>query len=133
MPFPVGSGAADPPARLLYDRAANYGSIIAWKYLKLHIQFSRVAGMKSSLYFTASSLASTIKICQTKNFAGSFVFSKSQRKWERPSARGKSDKEKPLLHGWDAFHVAAVLTVVIISFVFLISGDNLFLPLVRPV
>ena len=45
----------------------------------------------------------------------------------------KNDKEKPLLHGWDAFHVAAVLTVVIISFVFLISGDNLFLPLVRPV
>ena len=47
MPFPAGSGAADPPARLLYDRAANYGSIIVWKYLKLHIQFSRVAGMKS--------------------------------------------------------------------------------------
>ena len=133
MPFPVGSGAADPPARLLYDRAANYGSIIVWKYLKLHIQFSRVAGMKSSLYFTASSLVSTIKICQTKNFAGSFGFSKSQRKWERLSARGKNGKEKPLLHGWDAFHVAAVLTVVIISFVFLISGDNLFLPLVRPV
>ena len=99
MPFPVGSGAADPPARLLYDRAANYGSIIAWKYLKLHIQFSRVAGMKSSLYFTASSLASTIKICQTKNFAGSFGFSKSQRKWERLSASGKNGKEKPLLHG----------------------------------
>ena len=57
----------------------------------------------------------------------------NQRKWERLSARGKNDKEKPLLHGWDAFHVAAVLTVVIISFVFLISGDNLFLPLVRPV
>ena len=133
MPFPVGSGAADPPARLLYDRAANYGSIIVWKYLKLHIQFSRAAGMKSSLYFTASSSVSTIKICQTKNFAGSFGFSKNQRKWERLSARGKNDKEKPLLHGWDAFHVAAVLTVVIISFVFLISGDNLFLPLVRPV
>ena len=44
MPFPVGSGAADPPARLLYDRAANYGSIIVWKYLKLHIQFSRSVG-----------------------------------------------------------------------------------------
>ena len=44
MPFPVGSGAADPPARLLYDRAANYGSIIVWKYLKLHIQFSRFVG-----------------------------------------------------------------------------------------
>ena len=29
-----------------------------------------VIGMKSSLYFTASSSASTIKICQTKNFAG---------------------------------------------------------------
>ena len=44
-------------------------------------------------------LVSTIKICQTKNFAGSFGFSKSQRKWERLSARGKNDKEKPLLHG----------------------------------
>ena len=31
------------------------------------------------------------------------------------------------------FHVAAVCAVVIISFVFLIFGDNLFLPLVRPV
>ena len=114
MPFPVGSGAADPPPRLLYDRAANYGSIIVWKYLKLHIQFSRVAGMKSSLYFTASSLVSTIKICQTKNFAGSFVFSKSQRKWERLSARGKNGKEKPLLHGLLAsFHVAAVRAVII--------------------
>lgn len=57
---------------------------------------------------------------------------KNQRKWERLSARGKTVK-KPLLHGWGAFHVAAVLAVVIISFVFLISGDNLFLPLVRPV
>ena len=90
---------ASQPPRLLSDRAANYGSIIVWKYLKLHIQFSRAAGMKSSLYFTASSLASTIKICQTKNFAGSFGFSKSQRKWERLSARGKNGKEKPLLHG----------------------------------
>ena len=35
------------------------------------------------------------------------------------------------MHGWDAFHVAAVLTVVIISFVFLISGDNLFLPYLK--
>ena len=113
MPFPAGSGAADPPARLLYDRAANYGSIIVWKYLKLHIQFSRVAGMKSSLYFTASSLVSTIKICQTKNFAGSFGFSKSQRKWERLSARGKNGKEKPLLHGCVCFHVAAVGAILI--------------------
>ena len=113
MPFPAGSGAADPPARLLYDRAANYGSIIVWKYLKLHIQFSRVAGMKSSLYFTASSLASTIKICQTKNFAGSFGFSKSQRKWERLSASGKNGKEKPLLHGCVCFHVAAVGAILI--------------------
>jgi hypothetical protein len=46
--------------------------------------------MKSWLSFTASSLVSTTKICQTKNFAGSFVFSKSQRKWERLSARGKN-------------------------------------------
>ena len=44
-------------------------------------------------------LVSTIKICQTKNFAGSFGFLKNQRKWERLSARGKNDKEKPLLHG----------------------------------
>ena len=52
---------------------------------------------------TFSELVSTIKICQTKNFAGSFVFSKSQRKWERLSARGKNGKEKPLLHGLLAF------------------------------
>ncbi len=31
---------------------------------------ARAAGMKSWLSFTASSSASTIKICQTKNFAG---------------------------------------------------------------
>ena len=30
--------------RLLYDRAVNYGSLIVWKYLKLHIQFSRFVG-----------------------------------------------------------------------------------------
>ena len=113
MPFPAGSGAADPPARLLYDRAANYGSIIVWKYLKLHIQFSRVAGMKSSLYFTASSLASTIKICQTKNFAGSFGFYKNQRKQELLSVKGKNGKEKPLLHGCVCFHVAAVGAILI--------------------
>ena len=56
-------------------------------------------GMKSWLFFTASSLVSTIKICQTKNFAGWFGFSKNQRKWERLSVRGKNGKEKPLLHG----------------------------------
>ena len=66
-----------------------------WKLSKI----SKAVGMKSWLFFTVSSLVSTIKICQTKNFAGSFVFSKSQRKWERLSARGKNDKEKPLLHG----------------------------------
>ena len=55
--------------------------------------------MKSWLSFTASNLVSTIKICQMKNFAGSFGFSKNQRKWERLSARGKNGKEKPLLHG----------------------------------
>jgi len=64
--------------------------------------------MKSSLSFTASSSVSTIKICQTKNFAGSFGFSKNQRKWERLSARGKNGKEKPLLHGCVDFHVTAV-------------------------
>ncbi len=55
--------------------------------------------MKNWLSFTASSLVSTIKICQMKNFAGSFGFSKNQRKWERLSARGKNGKGKPLLHG----------------------------------
>ena len=35
---------ASRPPRLLYDRAANYGIIIVWKYLKLHIQFSRFVG-----------------------------------------------------------------------------------------
>ena len=113
MPFPAGSGVADPPARLLYDRAANYGSIIVWKYLKLHIQFSRVAGMKRSLYFTASRLVSTIKICQTKNFAGSFGFYKNQRKQELLSVKGKNGKEKPLLHGCVCFHVAAVGAILI--------------------
>ena len=58
---------------------------------------------------------------------------KKSKKMGTPISQRKNGKEKPLLHGWDAFHVAAVLTVVIISFVFLISGDNLFLPLVRPV
>ena len=69
--------------------------------------------MKSWLSFTASSLVSTIKICQTKNFAGSFGFSKNQRKWERLSARGKNGNKKPLLHGCVSFHVAAVYAVVI--------------------
>ena len=32
-------------------------------------------------------------------FAGSFGFSKSQRKWGGLSARGKNGNEKPLLHG----------------------------------
>ena len=54
---------------------------------------------KTGQSFTASSLVSTIKICQKKNFAGSFGFSKNQRKWERLSARGKNGKGKPLLHG----------------------------------
>jgi len=48
---------------------------------------------------TASRLVSTIKICQAKNFAGSFGFSKSQRKWERLSARGKNDKKESCHHG----------------------------------
>lgn len=49
--------------------------------------------------FTASSSVSTIKICQMKNFAGLFGFSKNQRKRERLSTRGKNGKGKPLLHG----------------------------------
>ena len=49
-----------------------------------------------------------------KNFAGSFGFSKNQRKWERLSARGKNGNKKPLLHGLLAsFHVAAVRAVII--------------------
>ena len=44
-------------------------------------------------------LVSTIKICQMKNFAGLFGFSKNQRKRERLSTRGKNGKGKPLLHG----------------------------------
>ena len=63
------------------------------------VENSRQVEMKNWLSFTASSLVSTIKTCQKKNFAGSFVFSKNQRKWERLSARGKNGKEKPLLHG----------------------------------
>ena len=57
------------------------------------VENSRAAGMKSWLSFTASNLVSTIKICQMKNFAGSFGFSKNQRKWERLSARGKNGKK----------------------------------------
>ena len=89
MPFPAGSGAADPPARLLYDRAANYGSIIVWKYLKLHIQFSRVAGMKSSLYFTASSLVSTIKSVRRRI---SLAHSDSQKVKENGNAYQPEEK-----------------------------------------
>ena len=63
---------------------------------ELHLSDEMVALLKSG---RINNLVSTIKICQTKNFAGSFGFSKSQRKWERLSARGKNDKEKPLLHG----------------------------------
>ena len=44
------------PPRLLYDRAANYGSIIIWKYLKLHIQFSRSARLRLPLPFGAGPL-----------------------------------------------------------------------------
>ena len=57
---------------------------------------------------------------QTKNFAGSFVFSKSQRKWERLSAREKNGKEKNgkeknAVAWFVGFHVAAVRAVVIQS------------------
>ena len=55
--------------------------------------------MKSWSSFIASNSVSTIKICRKKNSAGSFGFSKNQRKWERLSAKGKNGKEKPLLHG----------------------------------
>ena len=54
---------------------------------------------KTGQCFTASSSVSTIKICQMKNFAGLFGFSKNQRKRERLSTRGKNGKGKPLLHG----------------------------------
>ena len=69
--------------------------------------------MKNWLSFTASSLVSTIKTCQKKNFAGSFVFSKNQRKWERLSARGKNGKEKTAVAWFVGSHVAAVYAVVI--------------------
>ena len=68
--------------------------------------------MKNWLSFTASSLVSTIKTCQKKNFAGSFVFSKNQRKWERLSVRGKNGK-KTAVAWFVGFHVAAVCAVVI--------------------
>ena len=48
-------GLSAPPRRL-YDRAANYGSIIIWKYLKLHIQFSRSARLRLPLPFGAGPL-----------------------------------------------------------------------------
>ena len=74
---------------------------------------SRVVGMKSWSSLIASNSVSTIKICRKKNSAGSFGFSKNQRKWERLSARGKNGNKKPLLHGCVSFHVAAVYAVVI--------------------
>ena len=47
---------------------------------------------------------------------------------------GQTAQERKTAVAWFVgFHVAAVCAVVIISFVFLIFGDNLFLPLVRPV
>ena len=60
------------------------------------------------------------RVNQTKNFAGSFVFSKSQRKWERLSAREKNGKEKNgkeknAVAWFVGFHVAAVRAVVIQS------------------
>ncbi len=67
--------------------------------------------MKSWSSFIASNSVSTIKICRKKNSAGSFGFSKNQRKWERLSARGKNGNKKPLLHGCVSFHVAAVYAV----------------------
>lgn len=54
---------------------------------------------KMALLYCKQISVSTIKICWKKNFAGLFGFSKTQRKWERLSARGKNGKEKPLLHG----------------------------------
>ena len=54
-----------------------------------------------------------LPICQMKNFAGSFGFSKNQRKWERLSARGKNGKEKTAVAWLVGSHVAAVCAVVI--------------------
>ena len=47
-----------------------------------------------------------------KNFAGSFGFSKSQRKWAHLSAKGKNGK-KTAVAWFVGFHVAAVFAVVI--------------------
>ena len=48
-----------------------------------------------------------------KNFAGSFGFSKNQRKWERLSARGKNGKEKTAVAWFVGSHVAAVGAILI--------------------
>ena len=69
--------------------------------------------MKNKPCFTASNLASIIKIYLKKNSAGLSVFYKNQRKQELLSVKGKNGKEKPLLHGCVCFHVAAVGAILI--------------------
>ena len=87
-----------------------------------HLKVLQAAHISDDEYFSHMVLddlnliirsVSTIKICRKKNSAGSFGFSKNQRKWERLSARGKNGNKKPLLHGCVSFHVAAVYAVVI--------------------
>ncbi|MBS5314331.1 MAG: hypothetical protein KHY53_16150, partial [Clostridiales bacterium] len=50
---------------------------------------------KWSIYPCYESLESWVRI----SFTPSFVFSKSQRKWERLSASGKNDKKESCHHG----------------------------------
>lgn len=69
--------------------------------------------MKSWSSFIASNSVSTIKICRKKNSAGSFGFSKIKENGNAYQPKEKTVKEKPLLHGFVSFHVAAVFTVVI--------------------
>ena len=62
------------------------------KILK-RLKTSRAVARKSRYSFIVNSLVSITKTFRKKNFAGSFGFSKSQRKWGRRSAREKSANE----------------------------------------
>ena len=57
------------------------------------VENSRAVEMKNWLSFTASSLVSTIKTCQKKNFAGSFVFSKIKENGNAYQPEEKTVKE----------------------------------------
>ena len=64
------------------------------------VENSKAAVRKKWHCFTVSSSVSITKIFRKKNFAGSFVFSKSQRRWGRRSAREKSGNKNCRCRNW---------------------------------